>query len=133
MRRLIICFIKLAFKHCESNHSIYVLHIHGHTLIVAVYVDDLFITGNNINLILELKKQLVETFEMTNIGILHLFFDLQVLQMHDVIFLSQPKYILDLLRRFKMDDCKTCATPFQSRVKLTKEFDSPKVDATFYK
>jgi hypothetical protein len=36
--------------------SLYVLHTHGDTLIVVVYVDDLIITDNNIDLILRLKK-----------------------------------------------------------------------------
>lgn len=41
-------FISLGFKHCEYDHSLYVLHVHGNTLIVFVYVDDLVITGNNL-------------------------------------------------------------------------------------
>ena len=49
-------FINLGFKHCELDHNIYVLHIHGDTLLVALYVEyDLFITGNNVELILGLK------------------------------------------------------------------------------
>lgn len=71
-------------------------------------------------------------FEMIEPGLLHLFLGIQVLQMDDGIFLSQPKYVLDLLKRFKIEDCKACLTPFQSGVKLTKYCDSPKVDATLY-
>ena len=43
-------FINIGFKHCESNQNIYVLHFHGDTLIVEFYVDDLVITGDNVNL-----------------------------------------------------------------------------------
>ena len=67
-------FVNLGFKHCEFDHNIYVLHIHGDTLIVALYVDDLVITGNNVNLILGLKKQLAIFFGMTDLGLLQLFF-----------------------------------------------------------
>jgi hypothetical protein len=98
-----------------------------------LYVDDLVITRSNVDLILGLKKQLADTFEMTDLGLLHFFLGIQVLQMDDGIFISQPKYVLNLLQRFKMEDCKPCATPYQSRVKLTKECDSLKVDATLYK
>ena len=59
-------FANISFKCCESDHNIYVLHAHGDTLIVALYVDDLVINGNNVDLILGLKKQLDDTFEMTN-------------------------------------------------------------------
>jgi hypothetical protein len=114
-------FLNLGFKHCESDHSLYVLHTHGDTLIVVVYVDDLVITGNNIDLILILKKQLVDTFDMTDLGLLHYFLSLQVLPLSDGLFLSQSKYVMDLLNHFKMVDYKPCATPFQSGVKLTKD------------
>ena len=118
-------FVNLSFKRCEFDHNIYVLHVHGDTLIVALHVDDLVITGNNANLILGMKKQLVDTFEMTNLGLLHFFLHIQILQMDGGIFLSQPKYALDLLKGFKMDNFKSCATPYQTGVKLSKCYDSP--------
>ena len=42
-------FTNLGFKRYEANHSIYVLHVDGYTLIVALYVDDLVISGNNVD------------------------------------------------------------------------------------
>ena len=91
---------------------------------MELYVDDLVIIGNNANLILGLKKQLVDTFEMTDLCILCFFLGIEVLQIDDDIFISQPKYALYLLKRFKMDDCKVCATAYQSRVKMSKYRDS---------
>ena len=58
-------FVNLGFKHCESDHSIYVLHVKVDTLIVVVYVDDLVLTDNNPTLIFRLKSWLADTFEMT--------------------------------------------------------------------
>ena len=46
--------------------------------------------------------------------------------------ISQSKYVLDLLKCFKMDDCKAHAMPFQSGVKLMKDCESPQIDATLY-
>lgn len=69
---------------------------------------------------------------MANIGLLHFFLCIQVLQLDDDIFLYQPKYVMDLLQRFKMDESKPCAITFQSRVKLTKEFNYLRVNATLY-
>jgi hypothetical protein len=101
-------------------------------LIVVVYVDDLVITGNNTDLILRLKKQLVDSFDMIDLGTLHYFLGLQVLPLCDGFFISQSKYVMDLLTRFKMADCKPCATPFQSGVKLTKTCQTPTVDAAIH-
>ena len=47
---------------CEFDHIIYVLHVHSDNLIVALYVDDLVIARNNVNLILGLKKKIAYTF-----------------------------------------------------------------------
>ena len=62
------------------------------------------------------------------------FWAFQIVQIHEGIFLSQPIYVMHLLKswlkQFKMDDYKPCATPFQLGFFLTKECDSPKVDAT---
>ena len=110
----LVCQLKkllYGFKCCESNHSLYVLHVHGDNLIVVIYVDDLVITGNNLDLILRLKTQLAATFEMTDLGILHYFLGLQVLPLPNGVFIFQSKYLLDLLKHCKMDDCKPCATP----------------------
>ena len=91
-------FVNVGFKRCEFDHNIYVLHVHDHTLIVELYVDDLDITGNNANLILVLKKQLADTFEMADVGLLHFFLCIQIWKTDDGIFLSQLKYPLDLLK-----------------------------------
>jgi hypothetical protein len=70
---------------------------------------------------------------MTDLGFLHYFLGLQVLQTNEGIFLSQSKYACDLLRHFHMDDCKPTPSPFQSGVKLTTTCTSPEVDATLYR
>jgi hypothetical protein len=107
-----------------------VLHEKDEILIVALYVDDLVISGSNIDLILGMKKQLENTFEMAKFGLLHFFLGIQILHMDDSIFTSQPKCVIDILHRLNMEYCKPYTTPFQSR---TKEYDSPKVGMTLYR
>ena len=70
---------------------------------------------------------------MIDLGYLHYFLGLQVLQSKEGISLSQSKYACDLLRRFHIDDCKPAPTPFQSRVKLSLTCTSREVDATLYR
>eukprot|EP00253_Pinus_taeda_P008040 PITA_08040 len=69
---------------------------------------------------------------MTNLGHLHYFLGLQVLQSKEGISLSQSKYACDLLGHFHMEDCKPTPSPFQSRAKISVTCTSPKVDATLY-
>lgn len=81
-------FMSLGFKHCEFGHSLYVLRVNGNTLIVVVYLDDLVITRNNLDIILGLKRQLVATFVMIDLGIMHYFLGLQVFPLFDGVFIS---------------------------------------------
>jgi hypothetical protein len=90
-------FLNIGFKRCVLDHNIYALHVNGDTLIVALYVHDLDIIRRNIDLILVLKKQSVDTFEMIDLSVLCFFLGVQVLQIDDAIFISQPKYALNLL------------------------------------
>ena len=118
-------FVNLGLKHCESDYSVYVLHVEGNTSIFVVYIDDLILTGNKPDLIFWLKRWLSNTFEMIDLGLQHFFLGLQVLPHLDGIFISQFKNVSDVLKCFKMDDYKACATPFQLGVKLTKYCESP--------
>ena len=70
---------------------------------------------------------------MTNLGTMYYFLGLQVLPLCDGFFISQSKYVMDLLTHLKMADYKPCVTPFQSRVKFTKTYQTPIADATLHR
>lgn len=70
---------------------------------------------------------------MTDLGLLHYFLGLQVIQSSDGISLYQQKYALDMLQCFGMLDCKPAPTPFQSGVVLTTACPTPSVDSTLYR
>ena len=52
-------------------------------------------------------------FEMSLLGELSLFFGLQIRQSNQGIFISQTKYIKEMIKRFEMEDCKPVNTPMQ--------------------
>ena len=72
-------------------------------LILLLYVDDLFITGGE-RPIAACKKDLAAEYEMTDIGLMHYFLGLEVWQEPGYIFLRQGKYVVHILRRFRMED-----------------------------
>ena len=104
----------------------------NHLIILVLYVDDLILTCSDPKLITHVKSSLKQNFEMSDLGHLHYFLGLQVLQTKEGIFLSQSKYGYDLLRRFHMEDCKPTPSPFKSRVELSATCTSTEVDATLY-
>jgi hypothetical protein len=125
--------IATGFSRCHSDPNVYTKKVGSHLIILVLYVDDLILTGSDPKLLNHVKTNLKKKFEMIDLGFLHYFLGLQVLQTNEGIFLSQSKYACDLLRRFHMDDCKPTPSPFQSGVKLTSTCTSPEVDATLYR
>jgi hypothetical protein len=63
-------------------------------------------------------------FEMSLLGELSFFLGLQIRQSNQGIFISQTKYIREMLKSFGMEDCKLVITPMQTRCKLSKDDDS---------
>eukprot|EP00253_Pinus_taeda_P025381 PITA_25381 len=124
--------LESGFSRCHSDNTVYTTKVGKSLIILVLYVDDLILTGSDPNLINHVKSSLKKKFEMTDLGHLHYFLDLQVLQSKEGIFLSQSKYACDLLRHFHMEDCKPAPSPFQSGVKLSVTCTSPEVDATLY-
>jgi hypothetical protein len=125
--------IDTGFFRCHSDPNFYNKKVGRHLIILVLYVDDLILTSSDSKLLNHVKTNLKKKFEMTDIGFLHYFLGLQVLQTNEGIFFSQYKYACDLLCRFHMDDCKPAPSPFQSRVKLTSTCNSPEVYATLYR
>jgi Asp-tRNA(Asn)/Glu-tRNA(Gln) amidotransferase C subunit len=72
-------------------------------------------------------------FEMSLLGELSFFLGLQICQRNQGIFISQTKYIREMLKRFKMEDCKQVITPMQTSCKLRKDDDLMSTDQRQYK
>ena len=72
-------------------------------------------------------------FEVSMIGELSYFLGLQISQTSTGMFISQAKYLKDMLKIYGMEDCAPMSTPMTTNCKLSKDYDSPLVDATLYK
>ena len=83
----------------EVDPNLYYIIQGEDTLILILYVDDLFITGAK-DLIADCKLGLASKFEMSDIGLMHYFLGMEVWQEDGHIFLGQGKYVADILRRF---------------------------------
>ena len=72
-------------------------------------------------------------FEMSMLGGLTFFLGLQVSQSEKWIFISQTKYIKEMLKKFKMEESKPVTTPMVTGCKLSKNGESLEVDHTMYR
>lgn len=72
-------------------------------MILPLYVDALFLIGEE-KLILESKRNLTAEFKMKDLGMMHYLLGLEVWQKPGEIILSQGKYVVEILKRFRMLD-----------------------------
>jgi hypothetical protein len=72
-------------------------------------------------------------FEMTDNGLMSYFLGIEVKQQHDGIFISQKKYMKEILEKFKMESCNSMSTPVETSIKLSKEGDDRVIEPILYK
>lgn len=103
----------------------------GKILIVCLYVDDLVFTRDlSID---DFKTKMKREFDMTNLGLLKYFLGIEVTQSEDGIFICQYKYAKDILKRFRMKNCKLVVTPIAIGTKLSKDVHGLYIDLTLFK
>ena len=89
-------------------------------LIVSLYVDNLIFTGNNEKMILEFKKEIMRKYEMSDLGLLHYFLGIEIIQDGNGVLICQKKYCESILKKFRMHGCKSVTTPLVVNEKFMK-------------
>ena len=120
----------LGFTKSKADSNLYYKVEKGNTVILLLYVDDLFVISKN-ELIADTKRKLAAEFEMKDLGMMHYFLGMEVWRNIDGAFLGQGKHtIIEILKRFRVMDCKEIATPMKSNLKLICDASLESVDAT---
>ncbi|CAA7039007.1 unnamed protein product [Microthlaspi erraticum] len=124
---------ELQFKRCSKEPSVYRKKVSQEILLLAVYVDDLFVTGTSKEIIEEFKKEMSSKFEMNDLGKLTYYLGIEVQQDKECITLSQKRYALKILEEAGMEDCNPVHTPMEAGLKLSKATEEKDIDATTYR
>jgi Asp-tRNA(Asn)/Glu-tRNA(Gln) amidotransferase C subunit len=77
-------------------------------------------------------KDIQNEFEMSLLGKISFFLHLHICQRNKGIFISQTKYIIEMIKSFRMEDFKLVTTPMQTGCKLRKDDDSKSTDQRKY-
>jgi hypothetical protein len=123
--------MRLGFTKSDVDPNLYYKFENGCLLILVLYVDDLFLKRDE-KLIVGCKRDISSYLEMKDLGIVHYFLGFKVWQRLDEIFLSQGKYIVDIMQIFGMMDCKSMATPMIMNLKLLSDSSTYLVDSMMY-
>jgi hypothetical protein len=123
----------LGFNKSVFDPSLYHNIVNGESLILVLYIDDLFLT-NAKSLIVECKYEFTSKFEMKDLGMMHYFSRLAVWQRTDEIFPSQGKYTVEILKKFEILNFKLVATPMMMNLKKlsVSSSDFDEIDSNLY-
>ena len=105
---------------------------HGVTILL-LYVDDMIITGDDMQGIQDLKHFLGRQFEMKDLDPLNYFLGLEVSSYVDGYYLTQAKYTFDLISRASITDSKIVDTPIEYNCLLNSHDGESLSDATLYR
>ena len=124
---------KQGYTQCQADHTLFVKFSSKKKIVVLiVYVDDIILTGDYEEELLGMKKHLAKEFEIKDLVYLRYFLGMEVARSKKGIFVSQRKYVLDLLKETGMLGCKPADTPMDSTKKIETEKDSAPVDRGRY-
>ena len=122
-------FIKCPYEHYVNVKT----NDKGEFLILCLYVDDLLFTGNSEKMFAKFKQSMFKEFEMTDNGLVSYFLGIEVKQENDGIFISQKKYMREILEKFKMDSYNAVNTLIVTELKLSKEGEGKLINSIMYK
>lgn len=92
------------YHHSHNDYSLFLKTTSTSIVIVAVYVDDILVTGDNQDEIADLKRFLDDQFRIKDLGQIHFFLGLDFNQIHNGMIIHQQKYIKELLDTYSMND-----------------------------
>ncbi|GJZ54637.1 putative ribonuclease H-like domain-containing protein [Tanacetum coccineum] len=105
----------------------------GDILLVQIYVDDIIFGSTQKELCIAFEKLMHDQFQMNSMGELTFFLGLQVQQKKDGIFISQDKYVGEILKKFRFTKVRTASTPMETQKPLIKDEDGEEVDVHMYR
>nr|GEU65480.1 uncharacterized mitochondrial protein AtMg00810-like [Tanacetum cinerariifolium] len=121
------------FHRGTIDQALFIKKQKGDILLVQIYVDDIIFGATNKDLCRSFEKLMKDKFQMSSMGELTFFLGLQVKQKKDGIFISQDKYVAEILRKFGLTEEKSASTPIDTEKPVLKDPDGEDADVYIYK
>nr|GEV41009.1 putative ribonuclease H-like domain-containing protein [Tanacetum cinerariifolium] len=121
------------FQRGKIDKTLFIKRHKGDILLVQVYADDIIFGSTKKELCTSFKKLMHDKFQMSSMGELTFFLGLQVKQKQNGIFISQDKYVAEILKKYGFFEVKTTSTPIETQKPLLKDKDGEEVDVHIYR
>ncbi|GJV60010.1 putative ribonuclease H-like domain-containing protein [Tanacetum coccineum] len=131
--RLSTFLLKHNYRRGTIDKTLFIKKNSRDIILVQVYVDDIIFGSTNQTWCDEFEVLMKGEFEMSAMGELTFFLGLQVKQQPDGIFISQDKYVQDMLRRFDMESVRPATTPYEAAKPKSKDEPDDAVNVHLYR
>ncbi|GJR96802.1 putative ribonuclease H-like domain-containing protein [Tanacetum coccineum] len=121
------------YKRGTIDKTLFIKKDRGDILLVQVYVDDIIFRSTKKSLCVEFEQMMHKRFQMSSMRELTFFLGLEVQQKEDGIFISQDKYVDDILKKFDFTTVKAASTPIETNKALNKDEEAEDVDVHLYR
>ena len=113
----------LGMERNDADDCVYMRSEGGHVLIIALYVDDLLIACDDMEVLSETKRELSSRFKMKDLGESRIILGMDICRDPDAdtLSLSQSRYAQKIIDRFGMSSARGIATPMDPALDLTAE------------
>lgn len=125
--------LALGFVRSKLDHAVYRRSKENSFLIVGVYVDDLIISGPDVDDIKMFKSEMKKKFNMSDLGLLSYYLGIEVKQDPSGITLCQSSYAAKIIDMAGMSNCNSSDTPMECRLKLSKKNEGELLNPTEYR
>ncbi|GKB77524.1 putative ribonuclease H-like domain-containing protein [Tanacetum coccineum] len=121
------------FQRGKIDQTLFIKKQKGDILLVQIYVDDIIFGSTNKMLCIGVETLMKDMFQMSSMGELTFFLGLQVKQKKDGIFISQDKYVAEILKKFGFTNVKSASTSIETDKPLLKDPDGDEVDLHLFR
>ncbi|GJS21231.1 putative ribonuclease H-like domain-containing protein, partial [Tanacetum coccineum] len=125
--------IENRFRRGTIDKTLYTKKDKCDILLVQVYVYDIIFGSTKKSLYDEFEGLMHKRFQISSTGELTFFLGLKVQQKEDGIFISQDKYVAEILEKFNFATVKTASPPMEPNKALVKDEEADSVDVHLYK
>ncbi|GJR26649.1 putative ribonuclease H-like domain-containing protein [Tanacetum coccineum] len=125
--------LKNGYRRGTIDKTLFIKKDKHDIILVQVYVDDIIFGSTKKSWCDEFEALMKSRFQMSSMGELTFFLGLQVKQKADGIFISQDKYVAEILKKFDFVNVKTASTPIETQKPLVKDEEASDVDVHLYR
>ncbi|KAL0390458.1 UNVERIFIED_CONTAM: Retrovirus-related Pol polyprotein from transposon RE2 [Sesamum calycinum] len=106
------------FKQSSHDHCLFTMRTDSSFLALIVYVDDVLLTGDSLDSLSSVKHYLDDLFTIKDLGHAKFFLGLELARSTHGTFITQKKYLMDIVRDCHLEEAKPAATPLPVGIKF---------------